>query len=382
MKRVLLLLIYVLVLSASVFGQGSGSRSAAVQSDSLHTFRFVQGRDVLYADYRGNDHELRRLFAAVTFFRSSIVDGKMRIYVDGYCTSGGSVRDNLWLGYVRSSRVKSELITRKGMKEDYFVTRNHAVPHPDESRDVVIVRLSEPLVPGPPDRHRYARYAARHPLLPACAPSFPDDGACPSPTFTQPLRPLATEEIYIAQAKPSTVVFALKTNLADWAGLTPEGRLAAFRPNLAAELHFARRWSVMASATYSDWKGGKEHRYWGVSGVSLESRLWLKGDGRYRWFYLGAYGQLGDFDYQPSPQGDTGATGASRTGRYWHTGLSAGVYLPLSRHWGIEAGVRGGYRHASMKAYDNEPPHAYFHHDTSSVRWGVTGINVGVGYRF
>ncbi|MCY1135930.1 DUF3575 domain-containing protein [Bacteroides fragilis] len=173
-----------------------------------------------------------------------------------------------------------------------------------------------------------------------------------------------------------------ENNLSDWAGLTPEGRLAAFRPNLAAELCFARRWSVMASAAYSGWKGGKEHRFWGVSGISLEPRLWLRGDGRYRRFYLGVYGQLGDFDYQPSPSGDAGATGASRTGCYWHTGLSFGVYLPLSRHWGIEAGIRGGYRNASAKAYDNEPPHAYYHHDASSVRWGLTGINVGVGYRF
>ncbi|MCX8464829.1 DUF3575 domain-containing protein [Bacteroides hominis (ex Liu et al. 2022)] len=158
--------------------------------------------------------------------------------------------------------------------------------------------------------------------------------------------------------------------------------MAAFRPNLAAELCFARRWSVVASAAYSGWKGGKEHRFWGVSGISLEPRLWLRGDGRYRRFYLGVYGQLGDFDYQPSPSGDAGATGASRTGCYWHTGLSFGVYLPLSRHWGIEAGIRGGYRNASAKAYDNEPPHAYYHHDASSVRWGLTGINVGVGYRF
>ena len=104
MNRILLLLLYVFLLSAHALGQ-EGGVCPARRCDSLHTFRFVQGRDVLYADYRGNDHELKRLFAAVTAFRSSIVDGKMRIYVDGYCTSGSSVRDNLRLGYVRSSRV-------------------------------------------------------------------------------------------------------------------------------------------------------------------------------------------------------------------------------------------------------------------------------------
>lgn len=143
MNRILLLLGYILLLSAPVCGRGVGTRAVS-DCDSLHTFRFVQGRDVLYADYQGNNHELKRLFAAVSSFRGPIADGKMRIYVDGHCTSGGSVHDNLWLAYVRSSRVKSELITRKGMKEEYFVTHNHAVCYPGEERDVVIVCLREP----------------------------------------------------------------------------------------------------------------------------------------------------------------------------------------------------------------------------------------------
>ena len=117
MNRILLLLGYIRLLSAPVCGRGVGTRAVS-DCDSLHTFRFVQGRDVLYADYQGNNHELKRLFAAVSSFRGPIADGKMRIYVDGHCTSGGSVHDNLWLAYVRSSRVKSELITRKGMKEE------------------------------------------------------------------------------------------------------------------------------------------------------------------------------------------------------------------------------------------------------------------------
>lgn len=262
MNRILLLLLYVLLLSAPALGQEGGACPAR-RCDSLHTFRFVQGRDVLYADYRGNDHELKRLFAAVTAFRSSIADGKMRIYVDGYCTSGSSVRDNLWLGYVRSSRVKSELITRKGMKEAWFVTHNHAVPCPDEERDVVVVCLREPLAVDTLSRSRYAGYAFRYSLLPAWAPSLPEGGTCPAPALHEQSRPLAAEHAYPAQVGPSRVIFSLKTNLSDWAGLTPEGRLAAFRPNLAAELCFARRWSVMASAAYSGWKGGRST----VSGV-------------------------------------------------------------------------------------------------------------------
>ncbi|MCX8464828.1 hypothetical protein R3O83_05335 [Bacteroides hominis (ex Liu et al. 2022)] len=60
MNRILLLLLYVFLLSAPALGQ-EGGVCPARRCDSLHTFRFVQGRDVLYADYRGNDHELKRL---------------------------------------------------------------------------------------------------------------------------------------------------------------------------------------------------------------------------------------------------------------------------------------------------------------------------------
>ena len=214
MNRILLLLLYVFLLSAPALGQ-EGGVCPARRCDSLHTFRFVQGRDVLYADYRGNDHELKRLFAAVTAFRSSIVDGKMRIHVDGYCTSGSSVRDNLRLGYVRSSRVKSELITRKGMKEAWFVTHNHAVPCPDEERDVVVVCLREPLAADTLSRSRYAGYASRYPLLPARAPSLPEGGTCPVPALHEQSRPLAAEHAYPAQVGPSRVIFSLKTNLSD-----------------------------------------------------------------------------------------------------------------------------------------------------------------------
>lgn len=179
------------------------------------------------------------------------------------------------------------------------------------------------------------------------------------------------------------MVFSLKTNLADWSGLTAEGRLGAFRPNLALELHFARRWSVMASAAYSDWKGGRDHRFWGVSGYSLEPRLWLKGDGRYRWFYLGGPTVSRAISITvprqqairtPQAEAAPDVTGMRDSPQ--------ACMSPCSRHWGIEAGVRGGYLHSSAKAYDNEPPHAYYHHPASFVRWGLTGINLGLGYRF
>lgn len=181
---------------------------------------------------------------------------------------------------------------------------------------------------------------------------------------------------------------SLKTNLLAWAGLTSEGDLASLRPNLAAEFFFARRWSVQASAEYSDWEGGKDNKFWGISGYSLEPRFWLCSMDTYCWLYFGAYGQLGDFDYRISSDnatttgGNATPSGLSSTGTYWSAGLSLGIYVPLTRHWGLEAGLRGGYRKASCKAYDYEPPHAYYHHDFPSKRWGITGFNLSISYRW
>ncbi|MCS2887446.1 hypothetical protein NXV14_08360 [Bacteroides fragilis] len=244
MNRILLLLGYILLLSAPVCGRGVGTRAVS-DCDSLHTFRFVQGRDVLYADYQGNNHELKRLFAAVSSFRGPIADGKMRIYVDGHCTSGGSVHDNLWLAYVRSSRVKSELITRKGMKEEYFVTHNHAVCYPGEERDVVIVCLREPAGADTLSaaRRNYGMYASQYPLLPPAVPSAPDNRPCPPPILFVPVGPaghLGTVAGSGAE-NPRRMVFSLKTNLADWSGLTAEGRLGSFQAQ-------PRRWSFTLPA--------------------------------------------------------------------------------------------------------------------------------------
>lgn len=204
----------------------------------------------------------------------------------------------------------------------------------------------------------------------------------------------ASSATSVTAASPSSgrPLLSLKTNLLTWAGILPDGKSGSFRPNLAAEVFFARRWSLQASAEYSHWQGGKGNKFWGISGYSLEPRFWFKGNNSYRRLYLGAYGQLGDYDYRPNPEGDNTSEattsgnpvtyGLSRTGTYWSTGLSLGVYVPLTRHFGLEAGIRGGYRKTSGTGYDHEPPHAYYHHEASGARWGITGLNLSFSYRW
>lgn len=127
---------------------------------SLVAFRFVPGEDMFYIPWGGNDAELDRLYALVDEYRAEITAGRMPIYVDGHCA--GKVAepvdyagDNLKIAAIRANRVKSELITRKGLVEDNFITKNHATAYtaPDgrSYRDMVVVTLRIPAgkVPEP-----------------------------------------------------------------------------------------------------------------------------------------------------------------------------------------------------------------------------------------
>lgn len=188
-----------------------------------------------------------------------------------------------------------------------------------------------------------------------------------TPVYTAP-------KVFIPKEHLHPVV-AVKTNLFSWAGLTPEFKYRRFTPNLAVEGFFARRWSAVLSGAYADWSysGGKK---WGVSALSLEPRFWLKGDGTFRYAYVGAFGQFGDYN----DRHDT--TLSSATGDYWQAGLSVGCYVPIVKGLGIEFGVRGGYENRDEDSYRTGDSHNYFQSNQTKTRWGVMGVNVSVSYRF
>ena len=112
---------------------------AQQKADTTYTFRFVPQKDMFYVPWNGNDMELARLLECIESNKADILDGKLPLYVDGYCNSWNGEKENLAIAKIRSNRVKSELITRAGIKEESFITRNH----PAEG-DFVTVRLTVP----------------------------------------------------------------------------------------------------------------------------------------------------------------------------------------------------------------------------------------------
>ena len=95
---------------------------------------------MFYVPWNGNDTELARLLECIENNKAIILDGKMPLLVDGYCNSQSSEAENLATAKIRANRVKSELITRAEIKEENFITRNHAT-----EGDFVTVRLTVPV---------------------------------------------------------------------------------------------------------------------------------------------------------------------------------------------------------------------------------------------
>ncbi len=110
---------------------------SAESADSVMTFRFAKSIDMFYSPYLDNEPELERMLSTVDRCRSELSSGRMYIYVSAYCGSCGSESENLAVARVRANRVKSELITRKRLKEENF--RTTVASASDDSSDVVVV---------------------------------------------------------------------------------------------------------------------------------------------------------------------------------------------------------------------------------------------------
>ena len=161
-----------------------------------------------------------------------------------------------------------------------------------------------------------------------------------------------------------------------WGGLTPNFQLGTWTPNLSAEVFFARRWSVQAGASYSNWDAlGGDYKLFATLAGDLEGRYWFSEDYLFKGFYVGVYGRYGQYDVQ----GREGLTG--NTGTFWSAGLGAGYALPLSRRWFFEMQVRGGYRSASDELYDIEAGHCFF--NSKQTESGINGqVRLLLVYRF
>lgn len=104
-------------------------------------FRFVPGKDMFFTPWSGNGENLLKLSEFIRQNKEAITSSRVPICVDGYCK-------NLSRAKVMANRVKSELIVKDGMREEYFRTRNFADSY-DGTNNVVVVHISIPIKEEP-----------------------------------------------------------------------------------------------------------------------------------------------------------------------------------------------------------------------------------------
>ena len=297
---------------------------AQEKADTTYTFRFVPQKDMFYVPWSDNDKELARLLECVRRNKDSILGGSLPLYVDGYCNSLDSEKENLRMAAIRSNRVKSELIVRGGIKEECFITRNHAA-----DGDFVIVRLTVPAPEASAVESEGLSKAeeARHAAEKAEADRLAKEQAARK--AEQPQEITATP---LESPSSAPYNFALRANLLRWATLTPD---------LGLEWRVHPSWGILVNGSWTSWSWNGNDRRYALWEVMPEVRYYI---GKEKRGYLGAMFKAGQFNYKLS------ATG--KQGDLMGGGITGGYQLRLSDALSLDFNVAVGCLHADYEKYE------------------------------
>ena len=313
---------------------------AQQKTDTTYTFRFVPQKDMFYVPWNGNDTELARLLECIENNKATILDGKLPLLVDGYCNSLGSEAENLATAKIRANRVKSELITRAKIKEENFITHNHAT-----GGDFVIVRLTVPAKEtAAMDAEAEARRRAEAERL-ETETRAEQERRAEEQRKAEEAR-LAAEKAEAEKAAQQNTLadtpsetkittdyhLSLRANLLRWATLTPD---------LGVEWRICPSWGIAVNGSWTSWTwSDKDHRY-ALWEVAPEVRYYM---GEKKAWYLGAMFKTGQFNYKLS---ETGKQGDLMGG-----GITAGYQLRLNKALALDFNLGLGYLNADFEKYE------------------------------
>lgn len=341
-----------------------GDRTTTVTADTAFVFRFVPHKDVFYVPYADNQTELNRLCTVLQAHIDHLRAGRMYISVSSYAATAGSRTTAQRMAYLRSSRVKSELIRRVGITEQMFVTdRRIAAPYADSLREVVVVTFPAGVekieriagakaaevvrsyyreIEEQQQTEAHARLAAEQQELAAreAAASREAEAARRKAAEAEEQRRADAERQRLeaeeqarrateAIAKPYT--FGLRANLTRWATLTPD---------LGLEWRVNRHVGILVNGSWTSWSWSDKDRRYALWKVSPEVRYYIDKEKR---GYLGAMYHTGEFNYK------LGATG--RQGDYQGGGITGGYTLPLNSRLSLDFHAGIGYTHAEYDKY-------------------------------
>lgn len=308
------------------------ARTAAPTPDAeTVTFRFRAGADMFLL--QGNEAELTRLYALVDTYREQIADGRMPVYVDGYCTSLPTAKENRRTAYLRANRVKSELVTQKGLREADFRTTLHTGAS-DGGKEAVTVTLRIP-APKAPKAPQPEAPAVSEPA-PAPEPATPVTPAAPAAGEPQPVPVAEAAPQPAPAAKPYS--FAVRTNVLYDAMLLP---------TLGVEWRVSSDWGVKLDGSFAHWSGdeGKVQKVWLLN---PEVRRYLLRNKR---FYVGLSGGYGEYNIYKYPLGGLFSKDTGYQGSLWSAGLTVGYQLCLSRHFSVDFNLGLGYMRSEYDSF-------------------------------
>ena len=313
---------------------------AQQKADTTYTFRFVPQKDMFYVPWNGNDMELARLLECIESNKADILDGKLPLYVDGYCNSLNGEKENLAIAKIRSNRVKSELITRAGIKEESFITRNH----PAEG-DFVTVRLTVPAEETTvSDVEAEAQRKAEAERL-ATEKRAEQERLAEEQRKAEEAR-LAAEKAEAEKAALQNTLagtpsetkitndyhLSLRANLLRWATLTPD---------LGLEWRICPSCGIAVNGSWTSWSWNDKDRRYALWEVAPEVRYYM---GEKKAWYLGAMFKAGQFNYKIS---ETGKQGDLMGG-----GITAGYQLRLNKALALDFNLGLGYLNADFEKYE------------------------------
>ena len=313
---------------------------AQQKADTTYTFRFVTQKDMFYVPWNGNDTELARLLECIENNKATILDGKLPLLVDGYCNSLGGEAENLATAKIRANRVKSELITRAKIKEENFITHNHAT-----EGDFVIVRLTVPAKEtAAMDAEAEARRRAEAERL-ATEKRAEQERLAEEQRKAEEAR-LAAEKAEVEKAAQQNTLantpsetkittdyhLSLRANLLRWAILTPD---------LGVEWRICPSWGIAVNGSWTSWSWNDKDRRYALWEVAPEIRYYM---GEKKAWYLGAMFKAGQFNYKIS---ETGKQGDLMGG-----GITTGYQLRLNKALALDFNLGLGYLNADYEKYE------------------------------
>lgn len=349
-KTIKTLLTFVLAIFACGASYGQAERLAA--EDKTATFVFLSGNDLFLL--KGNEAELERLYALVEEYRTEITAGRMPVHVDGYCASMPTPKENLTTAFVRANRVKSELITRKGLKEMNFVTANYARAYLN-NKDVVVVTLRIPATKQPEQLEAVKEQPKKEEPKVEVKPQ-------PKPAVEkQPQsEPQPEQVVKTVSERRTPYKFAVRTNLLYDAFLLP---------TLGIEWRINRNVGVKLDGSLSWWgnEHGKVQKMWLLN---PEVRWYLLRDKR---FYVGASGSYGQYNIYKYMLGNMLKDDTGYQGKLWNAGVTVGYQLLLCRSFSVDFNLGLGYTRSEYDSFAMiDKARVYKDRDRTKNFWGPT----------